>query len=129
MKFSPNLKAVGSRIKELRNEFGYNQLDFSKELSVSKSALSLYERGEREPTISLLYKLNEKFNVDIHWLVTGESQPASKPSSLLDEGILLQVLDLSVQSRWIKVLTRKMSDYIKEFVETYEFLYWKKHKK
>ena len=43
----PNLKTIGQRLKELRK--GESQESVACEIGISKSALSMYERGERMP--------------------------------------------------------------------------------
>ena len=35
----------GDRLKSLRNNRGLSQMDFSKQIGISKSAVNLYERG------------------------------------------------------------------------------------
>src|SRR5713101_4956326 len=64
------LVAVGRRIRELRG-FDLQQADFARELGVSQSQLSKYERGETEPSLQILVKLKERFGKSLDWLVLG----------------------------------------------------------
>lgn len=57
------------RIKELRNEKGLGQVELAKEVGVSKSVISMWENGLREPSMNSLIKLSVFFNVSIDYLV------------------------------------------------------------
>ena len=65
-----DLVAVGRRIRELRG-FDLQQADFARELGVSQSQLSKYERGETEPPLEVLVKLAERFGRSLDWLIRG----------------------------------------------------------
>lgn len=60
---------IGNRIKELRMEKNIKQEDLARELSVSKSAIGMYERNEREPNNEITLKLSEFFNVSTDYLL------------------------------------------------------------
>ncbi|WGM58082.1 helix-turn-helix domain-containing protein [Agrobacterium tumefaciens] len=45
---------------------------FASRLSISKSGLAHYERGERVPDAELLCAYHREFGVNISWLVTGQ---------------------------------------------------------
>ena len=55
MKASSNL--FGKRLKELRLEKGLKQVQLAEAINVSKSIISLWENGLREPTLSYLKAL------------------------------------------------------------------------
>ncbi len=59
-------------LKEIRKKKGYSQLKVAMDLSISREALSYYERGKRSPDINMLIKLSEYFNVSIDYLITGK---------------------------------------------------------
>ena len=42
------------------------------DLNISREALSYYENGKREPSLSLLVEMSEYFNVSINFLITGK---------------------------------------------------------
>ena len=67
-----DLVALGRRIRELRG-FDMQQSDLAKQLGVSQSQLSKYERGESEPPLGVLILLCEKFGKSLDWLVKGKS--------------------------------------------------------
>ncbi|MBE5744880.1 MAG: helix-turn-helix transcriptional regulator [Clostridiales bacterium] len=57
------------RLKELRIEKGASQQDLGKLLNVSKMAVSHWEKGHSEPSISQLITLSLFFDVSIDYLV------------------------------------------------------------
>lgn len=42
------------------------------DLNISREALSHYENGKREPSIDMLIKMSEYFNVSIDFLINGK---------------------------------------------------------
>jgi transcriptional regulator with XRE-family HTH domain len=57
------------RLRELRKGNGLTQDEFSKQSGLTRSAISMYERGEREPNFETLEKLADFFNVDMNYLL------------------------------------------------------------
>lgn len=57
------------RFKALRIENNLTQKDISDDLGISKSAIGMYENGNREPNFDLLCKISDYFNVDIDYLL------------------------------------------------------------
>ena len=49
-----------------------SQQKVAMDLNISREALSYYENGKREPSISMLIKMSEYFNVSIDYLITGK---------------------------------------------------------
>ncbi|RVK81419.1 XRE family transcriptional regulator [Sinorhizobium meliloti] len=74
---------LGARLRDCRKQLGDPDRDeFARSLGVSKSALASYERGESEPTASVLRVYSEKYGIDLAWLVTGAGEmfaPAKTP--------------------------------------------------
>ena len=59
-------------LKEIRKVRKLSQMKVAMDLNISREALSHYENGKREPSIDLLNKLSEYFNVSIDFLINGE---------------------------------------------------------
>lgn len=57
------------RLKELRERKGLSQVALADKLGVSKSAVSMYERGERNPDFETLEVIADFFNVDMNYLL------------------------------------------------------------
>lgn len=55
--------------KQLRIASGFTQAEIAKKLGVSKSTISMYENGNREPDFETLEKIADLFNVDIDYIL------------------------------------------------------------
>ncbi|MDR3216670.1 MAG: helix-turn-helix domain-containing protein [Clostridiaceae bacterium] len=61
-------ETFGQRLRFLRHERGIGQVGLAKELNVGKSIVSLWEKGECEPTLSKLKAIAIFFDVTIDFL-------------------------------------------------------------
>ncbi len=59
-------------LKMIRKERNLNQLKVAMDLNISREALSHYENGKREPSLDMLNRLSEYFNVSIDFLINGK---------------------------------------------------------
>ncbi|MBR2489749.1 MAG: helix-turn-helix transcriptional regulator [Clostridia bacterium] len=59
-------------LKKIRKQRNLNQLKVALDLNITRQALSYYENGKREPSLDMLQKMSEYFNVSIDYLITGE---------------------------------------------------------
>lgn len=57
-----------NRIKEIRQEKKLSQKDLAKKLNISQQAISLYEKGGREPKLETWQKLADFFGVSVPYL-------------------------------------------------------------
>lgn len=62
-----------NRLRELRMSKGLSQGDLANKLGVSKSRISMYEVGSRQPDFEMLEKIADYFNVDIDYLLGKEN--------------------------------------------------------
>lgn len=60
---------LGLRIKNLRLEKGLTQEQFAIRLGVTKSIISAYESGVRHPSLDMLVKISQSFNVTTDFLL------------------------------------------------------------
>ena len=79
--------SIPERVAQVRKKANLNQREFADKLNLSKSIISLAERGERNFTERTLLDICNKFNVNYEWLTTGEGEPY-----LEDNGTLLMLL-------------------------------------
>lgn len=69
---------IGERIKRVREQSGLNQTDFALKLGLGgPTAVSKYEKEQREPDIQTLTKIANLGNVSLDWLLTGEGEKES----------------------------------------------------
>ena len=57
-----------NRIKEIRQEKKLSQKNLAKKLNISQQAISLYEKGDREPKLETWQKLADFFGVSVPYL-------------------------------------------------------------
>ena len=58
-------------LREIRKKKKLNQQRVALDLNITREALSHYENGRRDPSLAMLVKLSEYFNVSIDYLITG----------------------------------------------------------
>lgn len=65
-------------LRDLRERFGFTQLEVSKKLNVSESYYSLIETGERQKKISMemAQKLADVFGVSLEYICEHENKTA-----------------------------------------------------
>ena len=95
------MSAFSNRIVFLRKKNGWTQTDLARKMGISRSALSMYELGNREPDFETLESFADWFNVDLDYLLG--------KSDILPE--------YSLEERWIIELYRLADDDDKTIVK------------
>ena len=80
----PQMATVGDRIRQRRLELGLSQRALASE-GVTYAYISRLEANARTPSIKALRKLAAKLDVSVHWLETGEHDPAERLAQLVLE--------------------------------------------
>lgn len=118
------LSDIAKRITELRNELGLSQTKFAEKLNLSKSTISLAERGERPYTKRTLIDISEKFGVNYDWITKGEEPKFSKTSdsvlALLKSEYELDDIDIQIIEQYVTLspIERQVfKNYIKKLKE------------
>ncbi len=90
------MSSFSDMLTYLRKREGYSQQELSEKLSVSRSAISMYEAGKREPDYATLEEIADFFNVNMSTLLgktenekimptsTGEHKLSPKKQELFD---------------------------------------------
>lgn len=68
-------------LRMLRTNTGLSQQALADKLGLSKSAVNMYERGEREPSFEVLEIIADFFNVDIDYLLGRTDKTTLLPES------------------------------------------------
>lgn len=76
---------LGNTIKELRIAHGMNQVEFAKKLSVTKQTISNWENNNIQPSIDMLIKIADYFNVSTDYLLNRSKDKMLNVSELSDE--------------------------------------------
>lgn len=63
------MQILGKRLKQLRDEFGFDQKEMGKKLNITSSAYGYDEQGRNEPPLETLVKIAEIFNVTTDYLL------------------------------------------------------------
>ncbi|MCY6957983.1 helix-turn-helix domain-containing protein [Clostridium brassicae] len=58
-----------TRLKAIREDSDRTQLEVAEALNITRTALTNYESGYREPNISLLVKIADYFDVSLDYLL------------------------------------------------------------
>lgn len=77
----------GARLKALRLSLGLNQVEFGKELNVTKQSVSNWENGNIQPSIDMLVKIANTFSVSTDYLLGLSSTRTLDVSGLTDKQI------------------------------------------
>ncbi len=64
-------KAFGIRLRQLRKAKGWSLLELSVRADVNHNYLCDVENGRRNPTLKVLQKISEAFNISLSSLVLG----------------------------------------------------------
>lgn len=102
---------IGKRIKILREELGLKQDELAKQLSVSPSAIGMYERNLREPNNELTLKFADFFKVSIDYLLgkTDIRNPGEQINDVLNEAMI------GMSKRDYEKLTETQKKQIRDF--------------
>lgn len=75
---------MNKMIKELRLAHGLNQVQFGEKLSVSKQTVSNWENGNIQPSIDMLVKIADYFNVSTDYILERSSKKLIDAEGLTD---------------------------------------------
>lgn len=81
------MKKFALRISQLRSQRGVSQAEAAKLLNLSRSALSMYETGNREPSFETLDRFADFYDVDIGYLIGSVDDPGRYPRHGDEEAI------------------------------------------
>lgn len=74
--FGGLVMSFSDRIIQLKNERKLLQKDIASSIGLSLRAYQYYEKGQKEPTLSVLLRLADYFDVSLDYLVGRSDDPA-----------------------------------------------------
>jgi transcriptional regulator with XRE-family HTH domain len=99
---TPEVAAIGSRLRELRKERGLTQAELARQIGIQQSDLSRMEKGEYRVSLDNLFKILGVFDLDLADFF-GEQQDTTaqerQPLSRQDMKILHLLRELSPEGR------------------------------
>ena len=100
---------MNHRIKKVRKSLGLTQKDFAERIGLKQNSIAVIEIGERNPSNQSILSICREFDVNEHWLRTGEGE-MFLPKSLDDElaefmgSVLREDIRTSVKKQIIDLL-------------------------
>jgi transcriptional regulator with XRE-family HTH domain len=76
------MATVGERIRQRRVELGLSQRALASQ-GVSYAYISRLEANTRQPSVKALRTLAARLHVSVHWLETGDADPAEELAQLV----------------------------------------------
>ena len=105
---------LGQKIKDIRKRFGLSQESLAEIISVSRQAITKWERDEGLPDVSNLQELSKVFNLTVDYLLDNDN---SLPSLSMKKE-----LDKDKYEMNVKGYKQILKDYYAEPWEIYELL-------
>lgn len=113
---------MNNRLKAIRKYFGLNQKEMGERINLSQTHISSLENGTREVTNRIISDICREFNVDEHWLRTGEGGEnvifVENDSAIIAElanEYKLDAVDIKIIEHYIKLPDedrKKIKNYI-----------------
>lgn len=97
-----------NRIKQLREENSWTQLELSKKMNCAISSIAMYENESRKPSMEVLIKLSEIFNCSIDYLLC-------KSEIRNPEEIDTGKINIGLSKKDYNFPTKEQQDKIEEF--------------
>lgn len=97
---------LGARLKELRENKNLSQKELGKLVGVSHNSISLYESGDRQPSIDLIVRFAALYKVSTDYIL-GLTRIKSLDTSRLDEE------DFMVINKLVEIMSSKNDQIVK----------------
>ena len=65
---------ISDRLKQIRLKSGLSQTSFAEQFGLAQTTYGPYETGKRSVPDELKQQLSQRFNVNLHWLITGHGE-------------------------------------------------------
>ena len=105
------------RLKNLRKEAGFTQVDVASKLGISQPAYASWERGVKKPTQENLVKIAQIFNVSIDYLV-GNSE--EKLDELDNIELLFRMNSKGLTDGEKAIFKKELIDFMEERKKAFE---------
>lgn len=67
--------SFGERLKQAREEKGYNQRQFAERLGITPSRLNYWEKDKREPDVAIIKQIAQVLDISSDWLIGNNVVP------------------------------------------------------
>ena len=107
------LENFSNKLKKIRLSNNLTQSQLADILETTKQAISLYESGKSAPSIFILIKISEYFNISIDSLVF--DKPKSNSIDFTNNLDFINELKFEIQN--LKILEKNVNSFFKEFLK------------
>ncbi|CEP67835.1 Cro/C1-type helix-turn-helix domain [Moorella glycerini] len=123
--------AFAERLTRLRERKGLTQEDLAKKLNISRSALSLWEIGKREPNFETTTKIADFFGVSVDYLLGRTDDPRSLKEKVFDPTYEPTEVDLEelLQIANIRFMGEKLAKQDKDKLLQIAKILWEERRK
>ena len=105
------------RLKSLRKQAGFTQVDVASKLGISQQAYASWERGSKKPTQDNLVKIAQILNVSVDYLV-GNSE--EKSDELDNIELLFRMNSKGLTDEEKKVFKKELIEFMEERKKLFE---------
>lgn len=106
---------INEKIKQLRKSLKLSGEKFGDKIGISKSAVSLIEKGTNTPSEQTIKSICREYNVNETWLRTGEGDMFRKRSETEEIHELIESV-MSGDDEFIKSIYRNLAKASPEFI-------------
>lgn len=85
--------AIGNKIKKLRQDKNWSQVQLAQKIDVNKRFVSAYETGKSLPSANTLQKLAEVFGVSVDYLLSDDEQTRNLATVPITDKTLLEYFE------------------------------------
>jgi len=80
------LREIGNKLRKFREPLRYRSSEMADSIGAERTGYSKYEQGKTPPKLIVLYKLAEKFDVSLDWLIRGKGPMYYKQKETKEPG-------------------------------------------
>lgn len=103
---------IGDRIKYLRKQKNLTQIEFGRSIGILGTAISLIEKGERNPSETVLLAITHEYGVNYGWLKLGH-EPMMIPKESLDMASIEKIM--TGDNEYVKAVFRELASMPEEW--------------
>ena len=101
---------IGYRISELRKQAGMSQFQLAKVLDIATSTLGMYETGKREPSLKVMNRIANYFNVTTDYLLgrPDKKDDDTKTADIDDDNVIFTYEGRRIPKEDLELIRRIM---------------------
>lgn len=97
------------RLRYLRENKKLTQKDIANKFKLGESTISMYERGEREPSFEFVEQIADFFDVSTDYLL-GRTDTPSQEEVHIPEGTILSEIDPDLAKKFIQAMNDPLEE-------------------